>query len=173
MVEELDGEHQVGNGPAVDPAGAVLALSSPLPLLQLPLPYMLTLATHQPGGLVQREEDVVAGVGVRQEGGEVELLSGDFEDKGNGVGEEVGEGKSELDGEKLAADCQEGIFRVAAKINHSFESRMSFIEEEKNLLAVSIQLNSLAGVRSSNSLRMNWKRQVYGTKLNRSGGDLR
>ena len=130
MVEELDGEHKVGNGPAVDPARAVLALSSPLPLLQLPLPYMLTLATHQPGGLVQREEDVVAGVGVRQEGGEVELLSSDFEDKGNGVGEEVGEGKSELDGEKLAADCQEGIFRVAAKINHSFESRMSFIEEK-------------------------------------------
>ena len=72
----------------------------------------------------------MAGVGVRQEGGEVKLLSGDFEDKGNGVGEEVGEGKSELDGEKLAADCQEGIFRVAAKINHSFESRMSFIEEK-------------------------------------------
>ena len=42
-----------------------------------------------------------------------------------------------------------------------------------NLLAVSIQLNSLAGVRNSNSLKMNWKRQVYGTKLSRSGGDLK
>ena len=49
----------------------------------------------------------MAGVRVRQEGGEVQLLPHDFEDKGNSVGEEVGEGKCELDGEQLAADCQE------------------------------------------------------------------
>ena len=93
--------------PAVDPAGVVLAFSPPLALLQLPLPYELALSTHQPCRLVQREENVVAGVRVREEGGEVELLPHDLEDKGNGVGKEVGEGKGEFDGEELAADCQE------------------------------------------------------------------
>ena len=50
---------------------------------------------------------------------------------------------------------------------------INILYPDKNLLAVSIQLNSLAGVRNSNSLKMNWKRQVYGTKLSRSGGDLK
>ena len=134
MVEELDGEHQAGyrpetkmsmmmlmiwekHEPAVDPSGGVLALAPPLALLQLPLPHQLALSADQPGGLVQREEDVVAGVRVRQEGGEVELLAEHFEHEGNGVGEEVGEGEGELDGEILATDRQEGVLRVAARMN--------------------------------------------------------
>ena len=59
----------------------------------------------------------MAGVRVRQEGGEVQLLPHDFEDKGNSVGKEVGEGKGELDGEILATDRQEGVLRVAARTN--------------------------------------------------------
>ena len=60
MVEKLDGKYEAGHRPAVDPAGIVLALPSPLALLELSLPNELALATHQPGGLVQREENVVA-----------------------------------------------------------------------------------------------------------------
>ena len=185
MVEELDGEYQAGyrpetkismmlmiwekHEPAVDPSGGVLALAPPLALLQLPLPHQLALSADQPGGLVQREEDVVAGVRVRQEGGEVEMLAEHLEHEGNGVGEEVGEGEGELDGEILATDRQEGILRVAARTNQKI---VGYLISKLNLLAVSIQLNSFAGVRSSNSFKMNWKRQVYGTKLRRSGGDL-
>ena len=185
MVEELDGEHQAGHRPetkismmlmiwekhepAVDPSRGVLALAPPLALLQLPLPHQLALSADQPGGLVQREEDVVAGVRVRQEGGEVEMLAEHFEHEGNGVGEEVGEGEGELDGEILATDRQERVLRVAARTNQ----RIVGISFQNYLLAVSIQLNSFAGVRSSNSFKMNWKRQVYGTKLRRSGGDLK
>ena len=64
-----DGKHQAGHRPAVDPPGVVLALLPPLALRELPLPDELALETHQPGGLVQLEENGVAGVG-----GEVQLL---------------------------------------------------------------------------------------------------
>ena len=136
VVEELYGQGQGGHAPAVYPATGVLALPPPLVFLQLPLPEQLSLPAHQPGRLVQREQDVVAGVRVRQEGREVQLFSGNLEecwngrracrykscptahleDEGHGVWQELCERKRELEGEQLATNSQERVLRVAGKM---------------------------------------------------------
>ena len=64
---------------------------------------------------MQAEEDVVAGVDVEQVGEQVQPLPRHAEQEGDDVGEELGAGETEVQGQQLAADGQVGVLRVVTR----------------------------------------------------------
>ena len=115
VVLEVYRESQTGHTPAVNPACRVLTPPPPLSFLQTFLPDVISVPAHYLGRVVQREEDVVAGVGVGQVDGQVQSLPGHEELEGDDLGEELCVGKTEVQRQEFTADGEVGILRVVAR----------------------------------------------------------
>ena len=73
MEEELNGEGDLGRRPAVDPAVGGQAVPAPFLAALVALPAPPAVASRDLGVLVERAKDVVAGVGLGQEDGKVQV----------------------------------------------------------------------------------------------------
>ena len=112
--QELYGQGKTGHTPAINPTICMQTSSSPFTLVEVFLPDDITVPANNLGRVVKTEQDVMAGVSIREIRGQIQSLSGHFEHEGNDVGQELGVGKTEVEGEKFPTNGKMGVLRIVA-----------------------------------------------------------